>query len=807
MIDFEKLNSDLSDVELIISSSYHFRFPDLTADDVSTSNVMISILQTRVITEGICRFVVLQEHLAKDEKSIRTATLKVYVDDLLGPNLIVPKKIISNLKTIQGISNLVVHFQIDGHLDKKEAYICLESLEQVLTWFKNTYSGIVVRDNRWKVASDTLNKSGSIPQKSEDCIIQRSKEVMNIRDTLLKNRRILLRGYSGVGKTELAKEYAGKYKKKYDGIYYVENVSEIDDYIFNMPIGILDERVKTKTEIIKEKLEVIHTMGLTYLFILDNYMGTEKELRCLYPDRDDEYHLMILTNEDNELDWSGSIFDVDVFTKEESYRIFRHFCEQKFDENEVDNLLEHIKYNPRAIKMCAVFLQENDLFTISSLLEGISNTDSVKNIMKNLYMILSELSIFENDTNIKLIAECLSLIPYNGVSKERFQELMLGIKDVAIDEKQIHAGLGKLVDSGWILVDTAGYISINPLLSDTIFEKLQPNLASMSIKEFITPILKPVKDIRNLYLEQIVALKPFIDQLMKRVTSSINIDWDVLNELREYYIAVFDIPKVKMLTEIMEGEFNKYNNQFKPDFVENAIYRQGISRFNLEDFAEAHKHFDRALNLLEQKLITIEKDIARISAYEGSSLAAIGEGERAIEIVKRSISIRKKLALSGDKEEEKKLWISHYNYAKVLMQEKQFEAALDECEAAIHLFQKDNLREFEKKASTNVSSLLQLNGRILAGLGKKDESILFLEEAKDIREALKGKTHFTTGQVYSYLMDVYDQFEEYGKALSYAIKYYDILSVQYKTQDIITKLADVEEKIAFYKEKSIDEQC
>lgn len=53
------------------------------------------------------------------------------------------------------------------------------------------------------------------------------------------------------------------------------------------------------------------------------------------------------------------------------------------------------------------------------------------------------------------------------------------------------------------------------------------------------------------------------------------------------------------------------------------------------------------------------------------------------------------------------------------MMEEQFEAALDECEVAIHLFQKDNLREFEKKASTNVSSLLQLKGRILAGLGKR----------------------------------------------------------------------------------------
>lgn len=805
MIDFEKLNSDLSDVELIISSSYQFRFPDLTTDDVSMSNVMISILQTRVITEGICRFIVLQEHIAKDEKSIRTATLKVYVDDLLGPNLIVPKKIVSNLKTIQGISNLVVHFQIDGHVDKEEAYICLESLEQVLVWFKSTYSGIFVRDNRWKVASDTLNKSGSIPQKSEDCIIQRNNEVMHIRDILLKDRRILLRGYSGVGKTELAKEYVGKYRKKYDGIYYVENVSEIDDYIFNMPIGILDERLKRKNEIIKEKLEVIHTMGLTYLFILDNYMGTEKELRCLYPDLDDEYHLMILTNEDNELNWSKCIFDVDVFTREESYQIFRYFCEQKYEINEVDNLLAHIKYNPRAIKMCALLLQENELFTIASLLDSISNTDSVKNIMKNLYMILSELSVFENDNNIKLIAECLSLLPYNGVSKERFQDLMLGIKEVNLDEKQIYMGLDKLVDSGWILIDAAGYISINPLLSDTMFEKLQPNMASSAIKDFIAPILKPIKDIRNLYLEQIVSLKPFVEQMMKRVSSSSKIDLDVLNELREYYIAVFDTPKVKILSEIMESEYSKYNDQFKTDYVENAIYRQGISRFNLEDFSEAHKHFDRALQLLEQKLLTIEKDIARISAYEGTSLAAIGEGDKAIETVSRSVSIREKLASSGDEEEEKKLWISHYNYSKVLMQHHLFENAMDECNIAVRLFQQDNLKEFEQKSSTNVSSLLQLKGRILAGLGKKEEAIISLEEAKEIRENLKGKSHFTTGQVYSYLMDIYAQFEKYDDALNYAIKYYDILSVQYKSQDIVEKLAEVERKIAIYKEKCINE--
>lgn len=252
MINFDELNNNLADVELMISSHYHFTFPDLTADNIDDSTLMVSILQIRVITEGICRFVVLQEHMVNDEKSIRTATLKVYVNDIMASHLVVPKSIIMNMRTIQGISNNVVHFQVDGLLDKKDAYIALESLENILKWFKERYSVILNKENKWKLSCEMLNKKGSISKKSPDAIIQRSKEASQIREMLLKEKTILLRGYSGVGKTELAKEYAHKYRKKYDGVYYAENISEIDDYIFNMPIGILDEQIKTKEEIINE---------------------------------------------------------------------------------------------------------------------------------------------------------------------------------------------------------------------------------------------------------------------------------------------------------------------------------------------------------------------------------------------------------------------------------------------------------------------------------------------------------------------------------------------------------------------------
>ncbi len=799
MVDFVTLNSNLVEAENIISSSYHFRLPDLSIDDICSADIMISILQARVITEGMCRFIVLKEHLVKDEKSIRTATLKVYVEDLLRPNLLVPKAIISNMSIIQGISNLTVHFQTEGHLNQKEAYICLESLEQVLTWFISTYSTTVLKKNSWKISSDMLNKSGTLPPKAEGCLISRSKEVEEVRKIILSDRIVYISGYSGVGKTELAKDYVMKYCKKYDGVYYAENIVEVEDYIYNLPIGIINEELKTKGEIVEEKLEVLHAMGLTYLFIIDNYTGNNKEIQSLYPIDDDKYHLMILLGDGYESNQDHKYYKVNSFSPEESMQIFQYFCEKKYAKDDVMNLLSYLCFNPRAIKMSAIFLKDNDLFSPNTLIDGMRKNTSIKSIIQNLYIVLTEISILESDESVRMVSECLSLIPYNGVSMDRFKSLLLGVKNIPFRENDIELAIDKLLGAGWMNIDDMGYISINPLLSDTIYEKMHPDMSSPLIVGFIEPLLEPIKDIRELYLSQVVALEPFVDHLMNRVSVSKSCDLDILNKLREYYMAIYDVQKVEFITEIMEAEFNQHINK-EVNIIENAIYRHGISRFNLEDFQDAHKNFERSLEMLEQKIVLIEKDIARICAYEGSTLAAIGEKEKAIICAKRSIGLREKLYAAGDEEEGSRLWISHYNFAKVLLELSKFVEAKQECDIAINLYAKSNPEVFRDKKSTNVSSLLQIKGRIYAGLGRRNEAIELLEEAKDIRERLKGKNYFSTAQIYSYLMDVHSQFGNYGQAMKYAQQYYDVLVIQYKTDDIKNKIADVKEKMSLFKE-------
>ncbi len=795
MINFANLNRNLIETENLISSKYHFQFINLDEEDITTSDMMMDVLQARVIAEGLCRYIVLEQHLVKDEKSIRTATLKVYVEDLLRPNLIVPKPIVSNLSTIQGISNLAVHFQVDGNLKEKDAYICLESLEAVLDWFMKEYGEGKGKAGKWKISTDMLNASGSVPPKAEGCFVSRDREVSEIREKVLENRTIVLSGFTGVGKTELVKDYVKRYRKKYDGIYYAENVEEIEDYIYNLPIGIIDEEKKTQEEIVAEKLDVIHSMELVYLFIIDHFTGRSADLSRLEPAGKDRYHLMVVLGDDSGEQF-GEPYEVTAFPPEETLKIFRYFCDSRFEDREIRELLGYLSYNPRAVMMSAVFLRDNDSYTPKLLMDTMKKNLSVQSIMQNLYIVLTEISVLESDRETKTVAECLSLIPYNGLSKERFRSLLLNAGSNQPGEEHIDAILERLEAAGWMSIDDMGTISMNPLLSDTIFDKTKPDLTSETIVNFVKPILKPAGDLRELYLSQVIALEPFVEHLTKRAALSDLCNLDILNSLREYYIAVYDTENIELVTRLMEKAFKHYEAFDVGFLVENSIYRQGISRFNLEDFQGAHTHFSRSLARLEDKRKAIEKAAARICAYEGAALAAIGEGEEALRCARRSIALREKLGDEGDEKEKINLWISHYNYAKALMELKVFEEAEKEINLSISIYEEGYPEEYENRSSTNVSSLFQLKGRILSGLHRYEEAIRLLEDAKTIREKCKGETYFSTAQVYSYLMEVCAEAGRKKEALQYAERFHEALLVQHKTKEIREKIAFVEAQMA-----------
>ena len=805
MVNYKALNRNLLEVEQIILSKYGFQFVDLENEKTSSADLMISILQARIITEGICRYIVLAARLVNDEKNIRTATLKVYIDDILRPSYrVVPSPILSCMSTIQEKSNMAVHYQVDGGLDLKHAVICIQSLEEVISWFikENGRSGYGFR--KFRLHSEMLDKGWGVPPKAEGCIISRGKEIGKLYEKVIASKVVYVRGITGVGKTEMIKDYVKKYEKKYVKVFYTEKVDEVDDFLYELPIAIIDEEKKTKTEVMQEKLNEMHSMKEKNLFILDNYTGDKNDVNRIYPVEGDKYHLIILVADQYGVD-DEECCDISPFSPDDSLKIFRYFCEEKYEDDKVRNLLSYLAYNPRAIRMSAVYLRDSELYDPEGFINSMKKTPSIVGIMENLYTALSESSVLNDGKSRRFIASCLSLIPYNGMPTRRFRELLCNSGVSEINNENIEETLNVLESAGWMCIDDRDTISMNPLLSDTIFEKTRPDMTSENVVQFITPILEPTKESRELLLTQLFALEPFVDHLLKRILSTESCDLSVLNYVREYYIAVYNIPKIDTVSQLMEREFSRVNLD-KLNYVENTIFRQGISRFNLEDFGEAHKYFKRALDMLEKKRNSIDKEIAKISAYEGSSLASIGMQKDALEMVNRSVYIRKELADKGDETENKNLWISHYNYARVLLTSKRYEDARKEIDVATDIYKTFNHEIYAQWGHTDVSSLFQLNGRIYAGLGEYDKAIRLLEDAKTIRKKLKGENFFSTAQIYSYLVEVYNACGKFKNALDYARKYHDVLLLQYRTEDIKKKMEETECKIRLLEEHTKNDQ-
>ena len=216
MLDQKKIEK----INQILNSKYTFTFSDIS-DGTSEGELLLSMIQARIIAEGICRYIVLYEHIIKNENSIRKATLEMFLTKL-NLSIIVPNKVRESLKFIQGCGNNAAHYQVDGAMEVDAVQVCMKALELVIGWFIDEYDGTSLTDVG-ENAEFSTDRMGMIPEIVEGCVISRQDEVQAVWKILCENHAILIHGDSGTGKTEFCKEYANRNKKKYSN----ENIDKM----------------------------------------------------------------------------------------------------------------------------------------------------------------------------------------------------------------------------------------------------------------------------------------------------------------------------------------------------------------------------------------------------------------------------------------------------------------------------------------------------------------------------------------------------------------------------------------------------
>lgn len=136
-INFEILNSSLDTMKRIMGiEGKKLNFDPVIVECDSD----YAVIKARKTVEGICRYLVVANHLIKDDNSIRNATLEVYLkqfirvrDDLF------PKNIVINIETIQKYGNYGGHFQTGAGISESDVNICLSALMHILDWFNKEY--------------------------------------------------------------------------------------------------------------------------------------------------------------------------------------------------------------------------------------------------------------------------------------------------------------------------------------------------------------------------------------------------------------------------------------------------------------------------------------------------------------------------------------------------------------------------------------------------------------------------------------------------------------------------------------------
>lgn len=318
----------------------------------------------------------------------------------------------------------------------------------------------------------------------KEFFIGRDTEIEEIHTRLQQNPVLFLHGIGGIGKSELAKQYAKKYVYEYDTVIFAPYVTDMVSLIANdncIHIAnfsrFIDEKAEEYYERKKDKIkELIEDNGERILLIVDNLDTTEDQnikllfgLGC---------HVLITSRVDMVAIFNRPQMEITALGKlefaRELFKEYYHFADEEADD--VDAIINLVQGHTLAIELIAkqIDAEWSNIKTIRIKLEAggmssignedidnakddIATQDSAFGHIKALF----DLSIFEKgdkDNELYVLAN-LSLVPFTGVDRRLFADWC---------DLENHGGktcVNNLIKSGWIQRNR-DLIALHPLVSE-----------------------------------------------------------------------------------------------------------------------------------------------------------------------------------------------------------------------------------------------------------------------------------------------------------------------------------------------------
>lgn len=321
----------------------------------------------------------------------------------------------------------------------------------------------------------------------------RNEELSRLSDILANNKIAIISGITGVGKSELAKQYTLKYKNNYAGTIFLHNNNSLLDMLLSNQLHF------SSTVDFKNIDECINTLSLTltpkHLMVLDNITDFDDSILLRLLSLPCKF--LITTKLTNSQYEGGTFLKLTGLPKSDLTNIFYNYYNGRLNSSEVkllDEILENIEDFTILMPLIAKQMEAGDL-SISDIAPIFNNglfndfdetirytkDQTTKNASLSEHLIsLFNLSPLDNDA--KKVLFILSLLSPGQINRKFLKELC-GLKNMNT--------INTLTSKGWIEYDEENrLISVHDIIAQ-IFRKQLYN------DETISEILGKATDISS----------------------------------------------------------------------------------------------------------------------------------------------------------------------------------------------------------------------------------------------------------------------------------------------------------------------
>ena len=313
--------------------------------------------------------------------------------------------------------------------------------------------------------------------------IGRKDEIKAIASHLSNQSVLFITGMAGIGKSEVAKAYAQKNRKKYTNIIYLYYTGNLRKDIANLTFA--DDSVEMNEEVrFQNHYKVMQKLHTDTLLILDNFNVLPKDEPFLKELMKNDMQLLItsrckLKNYDsieiNELDKEKELTEL----------FYKHCPSAKRDPDSVSAIIEEVNCHTLTVCMAALTLEASGMEPEELLQElrscGIGqNTEEIEVFKDDEFSYASMIGHLRmlmklnrlNEDSIDILRN-LSLLPVSGVYKSAFKMWL---------ELDSLKNVNELIRYGIISEDTENKtIALHPLIQEVAIAETIPTVSDCHV--------------------------------------------------------------------------------------------------------------------------------------------------------------------------------------------------------------------------------------------------------------------------------------------------------------------------------------